>query len=190
MTKIKTSTSIAAGFIGGVAFLVGCGGGSTSSAIAAAADLWSNVGTAIFYTSGNVGIGTNTPTTVLHVKGDSGSTNPFYLQTIETNRTGGDFIQGVRSNGNEAFSINQDGGNNAHMYFRDGADNIAVQIQSSAISYFNGGNVGIGTTTPVSKLAVSGLPTSAPDASGNAGVVCVTNDGNFWLDNDGTADCT
>jgi len=51
------------------------------------------------------------------------------------------------------------------------------------------GNLGVGVIAPQSKLAVSGLPTAPPDASGNAGVVCVTNNGNFWLDNDGTADC-
>lgn len=51
------------------------------------------------------------------------------------------------------------------------------------------GDVGIGTRDPLSKLAVNGLPTAQPDASGNAGVVCVTIDGNFWRDNDGTIDC-
>jgi hypothetical protein len=38
-------------------------------------------------------------------------------------------------------------------------------------------------------FAVDGLPTSEPDASGTAGIVCVTNDGGFWIDNDGTYDC-
>ncbi len=50
-------------------------------------------------------------------------------------------------------------------------------------------NVGIGTTTPGSKLAVVGLPTSPPDASGNQGTVCITNDGNMWVDDDGVNDC-
>lgn len=50
-------------------------------------------------------------------------------------------------------------------------------------------NVGIGTTAPASKLAVAGLPTSPPDASGNHGAVCITNDGNMWVDDDGVNDC-
>ncbi len=50
-------------------------------------------------------------------------------------------------------------------------------------------NFGIGTTTPGSKLSVVGLPTAPPDASGNQGVVCITNQGNMWVDSDGTPDC-
>lgn len=55
--------------------------------------------------------------------------------------------------------------------------------------YYSDGNVGIGTSDPLSKLAIKGLPSSAPDSSGIAGVVCVTNDGNLWLDSDGVSDC-
>lgn len=50
------------------------------------------------------------------------------------------------------------------------------------------GKVGIGTTNPQSTLAVSNLPITPPDASGNKGVVCITNNGNMWIDtnsNDG-----
>jgi hypothetical protein len=66
--------------------------------------------------------------------------------------------------------------------------NGAVVSQDNTMAIM-GGKVGIGTTSPLSKFAVSGLPTSPPDGSGNAGVVCVTNNGNFWLDADGTHDC-
>lgn len=45
------------------------------------------------------------------------------------------------------------------------------------------GRVGIGMWTPLkSKLGVKGLPTSPPDASGVAGMLCITNDGNIWID--------
>ena len=38
--KPSTGTSIAAGFIGGIAFLVGCGSDTANSAVAAASSLW------------------------------------------------------------------------------------------------------------------------------------------------------
>lgn len=40
-----------------------------------------------------------------------------------------------------------------------------------------------------SKLAIGSMPNSPPDASGNDGVLCITNDGNVWVDDDGTYDC-
>jgi len=60
-------------------------------------------------------------------------------------------------------------------------DKVVSQDNTMAII---GGKVGIGTTTPQSTLAVSGLPTSAPDTSGTRGVLCITNDGNIWIDTD------
>ena len=67
MRKVNIATSIAAGFIGGVVFLVGCGSGITNNAIAAVDNFWENIGTTIFYTGGNVGIGTNNPEEQLHL---------------------------------------------------------------------------------------------------------------------------
>ena len=46
------------------------------------------------------------------------------------------------------------------------------------------GNVGIATLHPLSKLAVRGLPGTPPDTSGTNGVLCITNDGNIWIDTD------
>jgi hypothetical protein len=187
MTKIKTSTSIAAGFIGGVAFLVGCGGGSTSSAVAAATELWSNVGTTIFYTDGNVGIGTDTPENILHVK-DTSSGNVKVLFETGTD----DDVNIDLKNDAQYWRIMLDASLTASsLTGPDDSLHIYHATSTGHVTTFTpSGNVGIGTTNPISKFAVNGLPTSAPDASGNAGVVCVTADGNFWLDNDGTADCT
>ena len=52
------------------------------------------------------------------------------------------------------------------------------------------GNVGIGTEIPLSKLAVQGLPPSPPDASGTAGLLCITNDGNIWIDKTPATPCS
>ena len=60
---------------------------------------------------------------------------------------------------------------------------------SSRLSITNDGNVGIGTPSPSSKLAVSGLPSGANDAvaSGTlAGAVCITDSGDMYIDTGGS----
>lgn len=171
MRKLSLSTSIATGFIGGVVFIVGCG---SDSVVSAAENIWSNVGTTIFYTDGNVGVGTNTPEGPL---------------TVKKSRTGPAFSILNESTDNRIHQLSSNTNEDAYYIGYDANGNEKWRIESNGDSHFSGGNIGIGTSTPASKLAVSGLPTTAPDASGNAGVVCATNNGNFWLDNDGTADC-
>ena len=93
-----------------------------------------------------LGIGTTNPATKLEVNGglikvvDSGDT-AFY---------GGDY---VRVFGTQSYG------------FRNSAGSAIAQISLTGNSYFNGGNVGIGTTSPQDKL---NLHTSS--ASGNIGM--------------------
>ena len=88
-----------------------------------------------------------------------------------------------RVSGDRRFAINPNSDGSWTMY--DGANTMWNQgITQKA------GNVGIGTTNPKSKLAVSGLPKTPPDTSGMAGMLCVTNDGNIWVDDDSIYDCT
>jgi len=89
--------------------------------------------------SGNVGIGTTSPSTKLEV-------------ISAANEEG---IAIKDSSGNLKYKIRQFGGN-SYSTFWDSTNTEKVRITSGGSSFFNGGNVGIGTTAPGYKLDVNG----------------------------------
>lgn len=105
---------------------------------ASGASQWTTTGSNIYYNTGNVGIGTTTPTAKLEVSASSEALrligNSNYLTFYNTANT-------VRT----AY-IQQNAGTNLDIS-TNGLPLILNQ---------NGGNVGIGTTTPTYKLDVSG----------------------------------
>ena len=90
--------------------------------------------------SGNVGIGTTSPTAKLDVKGDGADfflqSNDFKIARIQPRGTGADLDKGLLSLFN---GITED-----------------VRIDTSGSSWFNGGNVGIGITNPLANLHING----------------------------------
>ena len=74
---------------------------------------------------------------------------------LTNNTAGGDFIKCVGETGDTVFSLDSDGtgGEAALRMYKDGV--LKNYIAASGNSYFNGGNVGIGTDSPSGKLQVT-----------------------------------
>ena len=114
--------------------------------------------------SGNVGVGTQAPSSRLHVSGGDVRIDNTHSYNF-TNSSGG-----TSSARLQMFSDN-----NLYIDNPDGALNFRTQSFESAMVITNAKNVGIGTTTPSQKLDVLGIITNNNSAyfatfSGNVGI--------------------
>ena len=119
--------------------------------------------------TGNVGIGTASPARKLDVNG----TSIFR-----------DFTTVVASNGNAVSNITWLSTDSGIMNIYTGGS-AAVQLNSNGVSYFNGGNVGIGTTAPARTLHVSSAGTDGTQVQINgtldsAGIKFIPASGDNW----------
>lgn len=143
------SAACAAGTAGQIKYSSGalsyCNGSAWTSIGGAASSQWSDgASSAIYYNSGNIGIGTTSPGSKLTVSG-----------SIKT--SGGDFqfidVGTIDSTAVRLFS------NSGNLYLQNGSgDNIFFRNKSASITMTitNTGNVGIGTTSPSQLLHVNG----------------------------------
>lgn len=126
-----------------------------------------------FTASGNVGINTTTPTAgTLVVKNINDS---LYYQ-----------YQGINDNGNTNFLFTQNpAGDAVYNLYKNtsGLGSPDVQVSSYGVSFFNGGNVGIGITVPTAVIDLSASTTVRASLRIRTGVAPTTpNDGDIWQD--------
>lgn len=110
----------------------------------------------------NIGIGTTTPASRLHIKSDGNSTTPIYVE--KSNAT------------TPLFTIEQGGIGNGNASLYNGSGDKKVNLATSGDSYLNGGSLGIGNAAPAATLDVTGTFKLA-DGTQSAGRV-LTSDAN------------
>jgi hypothetical protein len=112
---------------------IGSGGGSDT-------DWVENAGN-VYRLTGNVGIGTASPVSRLHVKSSG---------------TGTGVIGAEASDGSVLMTVSENPGGNSFLDLMDASGTAANRIHSAGVSYFMGGNIGIGTASPAALLEIEG----------------------------------
>jgi hypothetical protein len=91
---------------------------------------------------GSVGIGVISASSRLDIK--SPTVSAYAMQVIKS------------SNTNHIFSIYEESDGDGSLLLRDAAGSATVYIQSGGVTYFKGGNFGVGTANPSQTLEVAG----------------------------------
>ena len=100
------------------------------------------------HTDGNVGIGTDSPNELLTLKSSVAGSDDIFLIKAD-------------DDGN-LFRVGKQGDDDAYLEMFDGSGNKDVQITTDGDSYFNGGNVGIGTSSPGTMLHLKSSTSNVP----------------------------
>jgi len=116
------------------------------------------------HTAGNVGIGTATPSAVLHVRGDAGASDPLSTLFIESTTNHGGIVIDAENTKQAHVRFMSNGALKWQMRspFHSGTNPDSLRFYSwthagDVMTLKNDGNVGIGTSSPDRTLHVNGV---------------------------------
>ncbi|MDA2936507.1 hypothetical protein MYX06_04795, partial [Patescibacteria group bacterium AH-259-L05] len=93
-------------------------------------------------TAWKVGIGTTSPSGLLHVEGSA--SYPLTVKSMDVDAA--DIFRLLADDDGVVLTASKDASDSAEMYLWTGAGAVGVKLDTAGDSYFNGGNVGIGNS--------------------------------------------
>ena len=129
--------------------------------------------------NGDVGIGMTSPDLKLVVHGDDTSG----VVSVRNASNGRDTLKSENAAGNRTFNIGNDASGHGILLVRNSSGTTNTYIAGSGDSYFNAGDVGIGTDSPASELHVigEGLLGNATSKLASYGILELSRAGNPYL---------
>lgn len=128
---------------------------------------------------GKVGINNSNPIYALDISGDSTSG----VVAIRNSANGNDTLRSENASGIRTFNVANDGSGHGILLVRNSSGTTTNYISGSGNSYFNGGNVGIGTSSPDASFSVNGTiraTTSNYASPSTGGAISVFQDNNDY----------